>query len=563
MKARNSEISTHVALLVGTISRRIAGGAATGVAIAGFFASAALAPAHALAAAPTDVSVQQTLINQDRATQSLPALLWSTCLADIAVQNAQRMAAQGYISHTNGPQLDLACGSGYPRSAGENVAYLSSGIDDATANQMFMNSAPHRANIMGAYQYVATAWAVAPDGAGYIAVEFLGAPSAMIASGLHPMSPARILDTRNGTGAPAGRIAPGGILNVQVTGSGGVPSTGVSAVVLNVTVTNASAGSYLTVYPKEDPQPGVSNLNWVGGQTVANLVEVGLADSGQLSVYNAAGYADVIFDVAGYVPTTTATAGPDGLFTPLPPSRILDTRTGNGASGAVPAGGTITVHVSGRGGVPSVGVAAVVLNVTVTNPTAGSYLTVYPAGSGMPLASNLNYVGGQTVANRVVAKLGAGGQLSFYNAVGSVDVIADVAGWFTDASNPAATGSTFVGVTPVRILDTRNGLGKLGQGASLAVQVAGSGGVPLMTSTAPTPATAVVLNITVTNPSAPSYLTAWPAGLPQPLASDLNFMPGRTVPNLVVVALGTNGQIDLYNAAGATDVIVDVVGWYG
>jgi len=116
-------------------------------------------------------SAQQALINQDRAQNGLPPLTWSPCLANVAIQNAQRMAAQGYISHTNGPTLDLACGLG--NSAGENVGYTSAGINDAQLNTMFMNSPGHRANILNpAYHYVGTAWAVAPNGYAYIAVEF-------------------------------------------------------------------------------------------------------------------------------------------------------------------------------------------------------------------------------------------------------------------------------------------------------------------------------------------------------------------------------------------------------
>ncbi len=120
---------------------------------------------------PATGSTQQALINQDRAQNGLPPLAWSPCLANVAIQNAQRMAAQGFISHTNGPTLDLACGLG--NNAGENAGYTSSGINDAQLNTMFMNSAPHRANILNpAYHYVGTAWAVAPNGYAYIAVEF-------------------------------------------------------------------------------------------------------------------------------------------------------------------------------------------------------------------------------------------------------------------------------------------------------------------------------------------------------------------------------------------------------
>jgi hypothetical protein len=190
---------------------------------------------------------------------------------------------------------------------------------------------------------------------------------------------------------------------------------------------------------------------------------------------------------------------------------------------------------------------------------APSYLTVYPTGSPRPLASNLNFVPGQTVANRVVVKVGAGGSVDFYDAAGHTDVVADVAGWFSDGTGPAG-GSLFVGVTPARILDTRAGQ-SLGPNSIRVVSIAGQGGVPATNATVPP--TAVVLNVTVTNPTTSSYLTAWPAGLAQPTASDLNYVAGLTVPNMVVVKLGANGAIDLYNAFGSVDVVIDVVGWYG
>lgn len=115
-------------------------------------------------------SRQQALINADRAAAGLPPLAWSPCLNAVARQNAQRMAAQGFISHANGVQLDLGCHLGY--RAGENVGYTSAGINDAQLNTLFMNSPEHRANILGAYRFVGTGWAVAANGSGYVAVEF-------------------------------------------------------------------------------------------------------------------------------------------------------------------------------------------------------------------------------------------------------------------------------------------------------------------------------------------------------------------------------------------------------
>ncbi|HZQ50297.1 MAG TPA: fibronectin type III domain-containing protein [Candidatus Dormibacteraeota bacterium] len=384
-------------------------------------------------------------------------------------------------------------------------------------------------------------------------------PSAAVVPGLgayHPLTPARILDTRS-----TSRLAAAATRDVAVAGQGGVPSSGATAAVLNVTATGTTAAGYLAVWPAGTPRPATSNLNWSAGKTVANLVEVAIGSGGAVSVFNALGGADVVIDVEGYVETPVASPPAAGLYNPLVPSRVLDTRIGLGSGQAqLCAGQTITVTIAGHGGVPASGVSAVVLNVTATKTVvAPSAWTVYPAGASRPLASNLNFVPGQTVANRVIVALGTGGAVSWYNLFGHADVVADVSGWFTDGTG-ATTGSRFVGIPPARLLDTRTGAA-LGHGVPLVLAVAGHGGVPATGATVP--ATAVVLNVTVTNPTAASYLTVWPAGSAMPGTSDLNYVAGLTVANLVVVKLGTAGSIDLFSAAGTTDVVVDVVGWYG
>jgi hypothetical protein len=193
-----------------------------------------------------------------------------------------------------------------------------------------------------------------------------------------------------------------------------------------------------------------------------------------------------------------------------------------------------------------------------------SYVTVFPQGTSRPIASNLNFVANETVPNRVIVKVGSTGMVSFFNPVGSVNVVADVGGWFTDATSTAG-GSRFVGVAPARILDTRESNGglpsPLGAGQTIGVMVAGNGGVPAMSDAVPP--TAVVLNVTATGGTYQSYLTAWPSGAARPLASDLNFLPNQSVPNLVVVQLGPDGKVDLFNALGSVNVVADVVGWYG
>jgi uncharacterized protein YkwD len=113
---------------------------------------------------------QWGLINQDRASAGLPPLQWNTCLANIAIGQAQRMAAQGYISHANGRTLDLGCHLGI--FASESIGVQGGGINDVAMNAWFMGDPIHRANIMGPYHWVGSAWVVASNGAAYLAVEF-------------------------------------------------------------------------------------------------------------------------------------------------------------------------------------------------------------------------------------------------------------------------------------------------------------------------------------------------------------------------------------------------------
>jgi len=213
----------------------------------------------------------------------------------------------------------------------------------------------------------------------------------------HPLTPARILDTRTTLGGHPAQLCAGQTMTLQVAGAGGAPS-GAYAAVMNVTATNTSAASYLTIYPADAAQPLASSLNWTAGQTVPNLVEVAVGPTGGVNIFNAGGSTDAIVDVEGYVATPAATPGPSGLFNPVVPSRILDTRNHTGSSTTLGPNSTITLPVAGDGIVPASGAAAVVLNVTVTNASAPSYLTVFPTGA-RPLASNLNFTAGQTVPN--------------------------------------------------------------------------------------------------------------------------------------------------------------------
>ena len=251
------------------------------------------------------------------------------------------------------------------------------------------------------------------------------------------------------------------------------------------------------------------------------------------------------------VPVVNSTAVPDAaavgpIFTPITPVRALDTRGPDEQGPKVGPGSTTPLDLSSI--VPA-GATAVSLNVTAVGPTVATYLTVWPAGASKPGTSNVNVVAGQTRPNAVIVGLGSGRSISIFNNAGSVHVVVDVMGYTT---------AGFTGIAPVRLLDTRepNDTGlPLGAGAIRSVTVAGVAAVP-------SSASAVVLNVTAVAPTVAGYLTVWPTGGDKPSTSNVNFVVGEVVPNLVTVGVGAAGQVSIYNFAGATHVVVDIMGWF-
>ncbi|MFJ9737707.1 N-acetylmuramoyl-L-alanine amidase, partial [Streptomyces sp. NPDC101166] len=177
---------------------------------------------------------------------------------------------------------------------------------------------------------------------------------------------------------------------------------------------------------------------------------------------------------ASDVTLTQPVVPPTGTLVPVAPTRIMDTRSGTGVPRAkVGPGGTVGLQVAGTDGVPASGVTAVVMNVTATAATASSFVTVHPDGVTRPSASNLNFTAGETIPNLVVVPV-VDGKVDFYNRYGSVDLIADLTGYFTSDGS----GSRLTSLTPTRIMDTRSGTGvpraKVGPGGTVGLQVAGT-----------------------------------------------------------------------------------------
>ncbi|NNN20882.1 MAG: hypothetical protein HKL80_02610 [Acidimicrobiales bacterium] len=421
--------------------------------------------------------------------------------------------------------------------------------------------------------------------------------------GYTPVSPTRICDTRAVSSStltnqcntlPNTTLGTNSTLNVQVTGVFGtsvIPSNATS-VVMNITATNTTQPGYLTVYPTGSTRPVSSNLNFIAGETVPDLVEVGVGTNGDITIYNFMGSTDVLVDIEGYnAPTTTSTT--TGQYIPIAPVRICDTRAvskgiasnqcDTSPNGTLSSNNTLTVNVAGSGlggtldNVPS-NATAIVLNLTATNTTQPGYLTVYPSNlTNVPEASNLNFGTNQSVANRVIVPIDpTNGDISIYNFMGNTDVVVDVNGYFT-GSGSSLTGASFHPIVPVRICDTRavsKGItsnqcdtspnGTLSSNSTITVNVAGSGPGGTLDNV-PSNATAIVLSVTATNTTQPGFLTVYPTpSTPSapPIISDLNWYQGETRANLVVVEIGRNDSVNVYNALGGTDLIVDVMGYY-
>jgi streptogramin lyase len=375
-------------------------------------------------------------------------------------------------------------------------------------------------------------------------------------------APTRILDSR----PPPEQVGPyatpwtaGMTREVQVTGLSGVVTIKATAVTLNVTVTGTTAPSFLTIWPKGQPQPTASNLNWVAGQTIPNAVTVKAGDGGMVNVFNPSGSANVIIDVVGYYSPYMDGGG----FTALSPARVLDSRPPPEQVGpySTPWGPGTDREVTVAGGASPVppDAEAVVLNATVTGTTAESFLTIYPNGATKPTASSLNWKAGATIPNAVTVKVDTAGKIRVFNNSGNANVIVDVVGWFKTGS-----GNPFHPVTPVRFQDSRPPPEKVGAYAT-PWSTGTERNVSVTTASAvPAGAKAVLANVTVTSTGAESFLTVWNTGAAsRPTASNLNWKAGTTIANAVTAKIGTGDTISVFNNSGGVDVIADAAGWYG
>ena len=386
----------------------------------------------------------------------------------------------------------------------------------------------------------------------------ISSTSVSAAATYHPVAPARLLDTRNGTGL-SGAFSSQVARTFKVTGT--VVPANATAVTGNLTVTQQTSLGYLFVGPVAENQPSTSTLNFPVLDDRANAVTVAIGAGGTLSVTYAAPApgptAQVIFDVTGYFTPDTSGATYHGVT----PTRILDTRDGTGGLSG-PFGNQVsrTFTVAGAGPVPANAIA-VTGNVSVTGQTNAGFLAVGPIATNSPSTSTLNFPAGDDRANAVTVALGAGGTLSITYAAGppaaTAQVLFDVTGYFT----ADATGASYVPVFPVRLLDSRSGVGLSGPFATDMARTFQVSGVAV-----PTGASAVTGNLTVTRQTSPGFLSLGPIAVNNPTTSTLNFPIADNRANAATVALGAGGTLSVTFASWAPGqtayVIFDVTGYF-
>ncbi|MDG4762799.1 hypothetical protein O7632_01500 [Solwaraspora sp. WMMD406] len=384
----------------------------------------------------------------------------------------------------------------------------------------------------------------------------------------HPVGPQRVLDTRTGLGAPKAAVTDQKVVGLSVGGRGGVAVSGVSAVVLNVTVTGPTAAGHLTLYPSDSAAPTSSNLNFIKGRTIANSVTVPVGPDGKVAILHRGGSTHIIADVVGYYVGTDIRPGWNEVgdeYYMTTNERLLDTRDAY-FGGPLPGDWIVYIPVD-YGDDTNDRISAVAVNVTAVKPVGSGHLTSWDGVQDLPTASTLNFTPGRTVPNMAIVPLGTcpddlgcAGMPSIAIHNGSADpthILVDIFGLYMDTD--LADGTRFRPVDPTRIVDTRTALG-----APTALG-------PTTTATIATPASvitddteAVSMNITAVRPTANTHVSVWPAyfGTEPPNVSTLNPYQGETVPNAAITGIFNDGDFNIYNHAGDTHVVVDIAGTF-
>ncbi|MET7948584.1 hypothetical protein [Micromonospora sp. NPDC005324] len=365
-----------------------------------------------------------------------------------------------------------------------------------------------------------------------------------------PIDSIALLDTRDGTGGTTGVRGGKSVTTFNAVGVGGIPASGVSALMVDVTAIYPTANTFLSIYPDLTDR-GASAMNASIGEVITNSAMVKPGTNGKLAVHNAGGNVHIRVDVVGYFTTATGTVGSG--FVPVNHTRVVDSRAGQGiATGTLPTSGMRTANISGGGLVPSTA-TAVMLDVVVTGSTGNGWMTV---GSSAVAETGIDYVKGSTSMGMVV-KLNGSGAVTLDNRGSAVHVAITVQGYWT--GSPTA-GAGLRPLTATTLYDSRfpTGAQPVPANGSVDVAVAGTRGLPTRGIAA------AVLNVHAVSPTVAGFLTVTPLDGTPNTASTANFpAPHIARSSLVVTKLGTEGKVRIKNSSGGTvHIVVDLQGWF-
>lgn len=362
----------------------------------------------------------------------------------------------------------------------------------------------------------------------------------------HPLPATRIFDSRPAGGSRG--IGPVSTTGVQVLNTGGIPATGVTAVAMNVTVLDETADGIMDIYPHQAPMPSFSDINYTAGKILANFKIVAPGPDGQVAFTNlGSGSMDVLVDISGYF-----TASPAGAstFTPLTPTRILNTISGQGAPKAqVAAGSAIAVQAGGANGIPP-GITAVAIDAEAPGAAATGTLVYYADGTTRPAGvGGLQYHADGTYALTAIVPVAANGKIDIYTTA-TTDIVADVEGYFT----AGPSGEKFHAIGGTRIIDSRQHGGPLANGGTLPAS-AGT------TVAAQDPA--LVANYVAIGGGAGGWLDAYAHGTTRGTGSIVDYQPAQVIDSLAI-SPSTAGTVDVYNSGGGgtTQVVIDCSGYF-
>ncbi|MEV6969847.1 LamG-like jellyroll fold domain-containing protein [Hamadaea sp. NPDC051192] len=368
-----------------------------------------------------------------------------------------------------------------------------------------------------------------------------------------PVSPTLLMDTRTGLGGTTGPVAPATNMRLKIAGAtlstGSVPANYVASATLTLTAIAVTGSAWAVAYPDNTPRPLTSNLNWSTGETIANTVVVPVGANGYVDLYTCCGgTTHFLVSIVGYHTTDPAATG-ISTYNPLTAKRILNSISGTGHTGKVASGEVVNLPVTGTTtGVPS-DAAAVAITLTATNvANANGFLITYAYGDPRPsTVSGLQYAVGSSRAILAIVQVKSG-MISIYNQTGSIDLLGDIVGYF----KPGTSGYKYHSMAAARLVDTRVTNDPIT--AATARPFAQPAGA---IATAPV----LIMNVTVTQPTANGYAVVYPNATTRQPTSDINWNTGQTRAALAQTQ-ALNGSIDIYNSSGTTHYILDCIGYY-